>query len=88
MSMCTEPAGFITQIVLVFLTFLNSFMMLRFISYRNQSIDLLFKSMHWFLYNGDLRHESVRLVNLGNHICLTPEICGKLFTKQLTLKHL
>ena len=27
--------------------------------YRNQSIDLLCKSMDWFLHNRDLRHESV-----------------------------
>ena len=30
----------------------------RSLSYRNQSIDLLCKSVDWFLYNRDLRHES------------------------------
>ena len=30
------------------------------LSYRNQSIDLLRKSMGWFLYDIDLRHESVK----------------------------
>ena len=29
------------------------------LSYRNQSIDLLRKSMDWFLYDNDLRHERV-----------------------------
>ena len=31
----------------------------RSLSYRNQSIDLLSKSMDWFLYDRDLRHERV-----------------------------
>ena len=30
------------------------------LSYRNQSIDLLYKSMDWFLYDKDIRHESVK----------------------------
>ena len=30
------------------------------LSYRNQSIDLLCKSMEWFLYDNGVRHESVR----------------------------
>ena len=29
------------------------------LSYRNQSTDLLFKSVDWFLYDRDLRHERV-----------------------------
>ena len=33
------------------------------LSYRNQSIDLLRKSMDWFLYGNDLRHERVKNVN-------------------------
>ena len=31
------------------------------LSYRNQSIDLLWKSMDWFLYDNGLRHERVNL---------------------------
>ena len=31
------------------------------LSYRNQSIDLLGKSMDWFLYDNDFRHEKVSL---------------------------
>ena len=31
------------------------------LSYRNQSIDLLCKSMDWFLYDNDLRHERVKM---------------------------
>ena len=30
------------------------------LSYRNQSIDLLHKSMDWFLYDSRLRHERVK----------------------------
>ena len=30
------------------------------LSYRNQSIDLLGKSVDWFLYDNDLRHERVK----------------------------
>ena len=30
------------------------------LSYRNQSIDLLYKSMDWFLYDNDLRLERVK----------------------------
>ena len=33
----------------------------RFLSYRNQSIDLLCKSLHWFPYDWDLRHERVKV---------------------------
>ena len=32
-----------------------------FLSYRNQSIDLLCKSMDWFLYDRDFRHERVNV---------------------------
>ena len=32
------------------------------LSYRNQSIDLLCKSMDWFLYDNGLSHERVNLV--------------------------
>ena len=32
----------------------------RLLSYRNQSIDLLRKSMDWFLYDNGLRHERVK----------------------------
>ena len=35
----------------------------RSLLYRNQSIDLLYKSMEWFLYDRDLRHETVKLEN-------------------------
>ena len=38
----------------------------RSLSYRNQSIDLLYKSMDWFLYDRDLRYEKVK----GTFICL------------------
>ena len=32
----------------------------RSLPYRNQSIDLRRKSIDWFLYDRDLRHESVK----------------------------
>ena len=36
------------------------------LSYRNQSIDLLCKSMDWFLYDNGLRHERVKLGVIKN----------------------
>ena len=39
-------------------------------SYRNQSIDLLRKSMDWFLYDIGLRHERVNQ-NVFHHLLLT-----------------
>ena len=33
------------------------------LSYRNQYIDLLWKSMDWFLYDSGLRHERVKASN-------------------------
>ena len=44
--------------------------------YRNQSIDLLCKSMDWFLYNNGLRHERVKVKN--RNIRKKCEICLKL----------
>ena len=32
------------------------------LSYGNQSIDLLFKSVDWFLYDNGLRHERVNYI--------------------------
>ena len=49
--------------------------------YRNQTIDLQSKSVDWFLYDRDLRHESVKLVVtqlviiLGIHIRLWKSRC-------------
>ena len=40
----------------------NSFM-IESLSYRNQSTDLLYKSMNWFLYDRDLRNEIVKVPN-------------------------
>ena len=36
----------------------------RSLSYRNQSIDLQSKSMGWFLYDRDLRHERVKYLQM------------------------
>ena len=36
----------------------------RLLSYRNQSIDFLCKSMDWFLYDNGLRHERVKITVL------------------------
>ena len=38
----------------------NTCVRVSFLSYRNQSIDLLCKSMDWFLYNSGLRLEKVK----------------------------
>ena len=35
------------------------------LSYRNQSIDLLSKSLDWFLYDNDLRYERVKGIDDG-----------------------
>ena len=35
------------------------------LSYRNQSIDLQSKSMDWFLYDNDFRHERVKVTYLS-----------------------
>ena len=37
----------------------------RSLSYRNQSIDLLYKSADWFLHDRDLRHESVNPAHIN-----------------------
>ena len=36
---------------------------MRSLSYRNRSIDLLSKSMDWFLYDRDFRHEKINSVS-------------------------
>ena len=33
----------------------------KFLSYRNQFINLIYKSVDWFLYDRDLRHERVNI---------------------------
>ena len=35
-----------------------------FLSRRNNSIDLQSKSMDWFLYDSDVRHEKVKLLQI------------------------
>ena len=37
----------------------------RSLSYRNQSIDLQVKSMDWFLYDREIRHERVKLLTIS-----------------------
>ena len=44
-----------------FFKFLFTLSWRRPLSYRNQSIDLLCKSMDWFLYDNSLRHERVKM---------------------------
>ena len=44
------------------LTLVVNFFMTEADTYRNQSIDLLGKSMDWFLYDNGLRHERVKQV--------------------------
>ena len=46
----------------------------RFVSYRNQSIDLQRKSIDWFLYNRDLCHERVKEENMFRSTCSVIEI--------------
>ena len=40
------------------------------VSYRNQSIDLLCKSMDWFLDDNGLRHERVKYVQIFGRVML------------------
>ena len=40
------------------------------LSYRNQSTDLLRKSMDWFLYDSGLRHERVKYVHVKRKMLL------------------
>ena len=48
----------------------------RSLSYRNHSIDLLFKSVDWFLYERDLRHEKVNASFTSPcTLLLVPETC-------------
>ena len=54
------------------------------LSYRNQSIDLLCKSVDWFLYDNGLRHEKVKVAWYWISIlCLKSQYPGKVirFTK-------
>ena len=44
--------------------------------YRNQSINFRCKSMDWFLYGKDLRHEKVKC-KLGGHFMNKPPKCWK-----------
>ena len=47
------------------------------LSYRNQSTDLLRKSMDWFLYDNDLRHERVKCCVNSWRICYRCGMNGK-----------
>ena len=56
----------------------------RSLSYRNQSNDLLCKSMHWFLYDRDLRHKKLngKLVFFWCRILTSIEINPPAFVVQ------
>ena len=45
------------------------------LSYKNRSIDLLCKSLVWFLYNGDLRHERVNVGDINRFLINCPILC-------------
>ena len=69
-----------------------TFSWLRSLWYRNQSIDLLWKSMDWFLYHRYLRHERVNRVNFILNIysmmifsTCCPLICQSHLSKLATL---
>ena len=47
-------------LILVCPNLILSFLWCRLLSYRNQSIDLLWKSMEWFLYDNNLHHERIK----------------------------
>ena len=56
------------------------------LSYRNQTVDLLCKSMDWFLYDNGLHHERVKklgltkMINFSNESVKIPTIYDLLFT--------
>ena len=65
----------------------------RFLSYRNQSIDLQYKSMDWFLYHRNFRRcervkyrDSLVQSNIEDTITMC-EICTKLAIKTPELRH-
>ena len=47
----------------------------RSLSYRNQPIDLLCKSMDWFLYDNGLCHENVKSLAVWKHCKIFKRIC-------------
>ena len=56
----------------VFFMSLNPLITMMSLLYKNQSIDLQSKSMDWFLYDRDLRHERVPYFRKNLHQrCLT-----------------
>ena len=59
----------------------------RSLSYRNQSIDLRSKSMDWFLYNRDLRHESVKQLASPPVNFIKPFQVSKPINSELSLKN-
>ena len=52
------------------------------ISYRNQAIDLLCKSMDWFLYDRDLLHEGVNQAEIAKNDVTNPPRKDSLKCKQ------
>ena len=48
------------------------------LSYRNQSIDLLYKSIDWFLYDNGPRHERVKAKVAHNKLTYTITILNRL----------
>ena len=46
------------------------------VSYRNQSIDLLGKSMDWFLYDNGLRHERVNVRKTSERSSYFSKVAG------------
>ena len=53
------PSDFAWNIIVISGLVLSSLLWRRSLLYKNQSSDLLSKSMDWFLYGRDLRHERV-----------------------------
>ena len=68
----TESRNLIFELILAHLKpFVDlNFSLRRFYHIENQSIDLLCKSMEWFLHNRDLRHEKVYF-NVSQHSAST-----------------
>ena len=58
----------------------------RFLSYRNLSIDLLCKSMDWFLYDRNLRHERDKPIEWLNKLfwCTHLEVFWKIIALKIS----
>ena len=56
------------------------------LSYRNQFIDWLCKSIDWFLYERDLRHGKINLVKVNSEDAWTIPFFSKINTPDIKMR--